>query len=143
MQAVILLSNATSVMGLIAFGSAPSYMVAITARFVPALLNGCAVAMKSMLGESCDATNQARALAIFTLGWGFGSIVGPLLGGLLSEPCDKIDSFPLCGPNQLFRLRYRTHIACILAQGSACAVTRLGLLVHNGGIQHAVVDCWG
>ena len=126
LQAVVLLSNATSVLGILAFGASTTFLQALLARLIPGMLNGCAVALKSMLGEACDVTNQARALAIFTLGWAFGSVVGPLLGGVLSEPCDNYgDGFPLCGPTGLFRTRCGSLCLMVLK-----SVPSLGLLVQ-------------
>ncbi|KAK9799374.1 hypothetical protein WJX73_005735 [Symbiochloris irregularis] len=104
-KSIILVSNITSSLGVVAYGASTNYLQAMLARLLPGLLNGSAVAMKSMLGESCDTTNQARAMAIFTLGWGMGSVVGPLLGGVLGEPCNQFDGFPLCQPGQLFDAR--------------------------------------
>ena len=113
-QAVILLSNASAALGIIAFGASTSFLAACLARVIPNMLNGCSVALKSMLGEACDATNQARGLAYFTLGMGFGSIVGPLLGGLLSHPCDNFGhGFPTCSQNGLFQTRHAAQACCI------------------------------
>ena len=109
LQAVVLLSNATAVLGILGYGASTTFVEALLARLIPAMLNGCAVALKSMLGEACDVTNQARGMAYFTLGWGFGSIVGPLLGGILSEPCENYENFPLCGADQLFYTRQALH----------------------------------
>lgn len=87
-QAVILLSNATAILGILAFGASTTFVQALLARIIPAMLNGCAVAMKSMLGEACDATNQARGMALFTLGWGFGTIVSTQqYWMILVKPC--------------------------------------------------------
>jgi MFS family permease len=44
---------------------------------------------KSYLREITDETNQAKCAGVLSLAWGAGVIVGPLLGGLLSQPALK------------------------------------------------------
>lgn len=58
--------------------------------------------LKIMLGEKCDASNQAAGMGWWSLGWGLGSIMGPAVGGFLSNPCDQWEAFPLCSHGQLF-----------------------------------------
>lgn len=42
-----------------------------------------------MVGELSDATNQAVAFTFLPLSWSLGSIIGPILGGYLSEPATR------------------------------------------------------
>lgn len=57
------------------------------------------------MGESCTAEDQARGMAVISLGWGMGSVLGPLLGGALSNPCTQWHNFPLCSPGSLLDSR--------------------------------------
>lgn len=55
-----------------------------------------------MIGESTDFTSQAIAFGYLGLAFGVGTVLGPLIGGTLTYPCDNFGaSFPLCGPGQL------------------------------------------
>ena len=44
---------------------------------------------KVILGDISDDTNQAFGLAILASGWGGGLLLGPAIGGYLSEPAKK------------------------------------------------------
>ena len=60
-----------------------------------------------MIGESCDATNQAKVMGYMTAGWGVGTIAGPTIGGLLANPCDSFASgTALCVPGSWLTVRY-------------------------------------
>jgi sugar phosphate permease len=74
------------------FGFSQTFMWAVAARFSSGLLNGNTGIAKSMLAEITDKTNQARAFSLFGLTWSVGGIVGPLIGGLLSNPADQYPS---------------------------------------------------
>lgn len=59
-----------------------------------------------MLGEMCDADLLPRAMSYQAIGWGLGTILGPMLGGALSSPCVTFGpGFPLCSPGSLFHAR--------------------------------------
>ncbi|KAK9822464.1 hypothetical protein WJX81_005081 [Elliptochloris bilobata] len=103
---VVVIGSLFAAGGIVLYGASTTFTAAFLARFIPGIFNGTAVALKSMIGESCDASNQARAMAILTLGFSMGTVTGPALGGLLAEPCAVFgDGFPLCGAGQLFAVR--------------------------------------
>lgn len=73
-------------------------------------------AIKTIIGEACDATNQAKVMGYMTAGWGVGTIVGPTLGGLLARPCDVFASgLPICHDGSWFAERSGFH------KGNACS----------------------
>ena len=45
-------------------------------RFLPSLFVGTPVAIKAMMGDSCDQAGQAKAMTVFSLGHGIGSVLG-------------------------------------------------------------------
>lgn len=47
---------------------------------------------KCVLGEITDATNQGTAFSVFGFAFGFGTLIGPTLGGILAEPVLKYPS---------------------------------------------------
>ncbi|KAF5386762.1 hypothetical protein D9615_001646 [Tricholomella constricta] len=53
------------------------------------LFSGNVAVIHSVLGELTDSTNQALAFPIYGLFWPLGSIIGPLIGGTLSNPATK------------------------------------------------------
>lgn len=76
---------------------APSYPLAVLARFLGGLCNGAVGSVKSVIGEVGDEAQQATGIAYMSLVWGIGSIFGPLIAGTFSRPCDRLSSsFSLC-----------------------------------------------
>lgn len=59
------------------------------ARSLSGLLNGSVGVSKTYLGEICDSSNVARVFSYIGLMWGFGSIAGSALGGLLARPAKQ------------------------------------------------------
>ncbi|KAK9804936.1 hypothetical protein WJX73_000733 [Symbiochloris irregularis] len=102
---VILIANVVTAVTGVCLGFVSSYSLAIVCRVVGGLSNGAGIAIKTILGESCGANAQARGMAIISLGWGCGTIVGPMLGGVLAYPCQQWSQFPLCHPDDLFQAR--------------------------------------
>ncbi len=67
-------------------------------------------ALKTVLGESCDAVAQAQAMSYLNLAWGLGTILGPVIGGYFAYPCENIfspGSF-LCTPGGVMQTRCAT-----------------------------------
>lgn len=61
---------------LLGYGSSTTYVAAVLLRFLPSLFVGAPVAIKAALGDVCDQQGQAKAMGIFTLGYGIGTILG-------------------------------------------------------------------
>jgi MFS family permease len=78
----------------VVFGLSSSLPMAIVTRMVNGLANGNLGIAKSYLREITDETNQAKCAGVLSLAWGAGVIVGPLLGGLLSQPALKSPPYP-------------------------------------------------
>ncbi|XP_024370083.1 probable peptide/nitrate transporter At3g43790 isoform X2 [Physcomitrium patens] len=68
-------------------GVCTTYKGACYLRFFGGLLNGTLTITKSALADLCDGTNQAKGFGILNLAWGIGSVTGPVISGLLAQPC--------------------------------------------------------
>ncbi|ORX86491.1 MFS general substrate transporter, partial [Basidiobolus meristosporus CBS 931.73] len=122
---VILMGLVGSTIGILLFGLSRSYIMAITGRSLAGLLNGNIGVIKSMLAEMTDATNRAKAFTLLPLVWGVGSVVGPLLGGLLSEPASQYPS--IFGENT-FLIRYPYFLPCAVGASISMAGTIFGFM---------------
>ncbi|KAK9814275.1 hypothetical protein WJX72_003276 [[Myrmecia] bisecta] len=101
---VILLGSASAAVSVTILGLAPVYAVAVGARVIGGLLNGVGTGLKTLVGEACTADNQAKAMSYMSLGWGMGTVLGPMVGGFLALPCDTFaSSSPLCKPGALLQ----------------------------------------
>ena len=75
-QVVIIVGLCAAMVSLLGYGSSTTYLAALLRRFIPSLLIGAPVAIKAALGDVCDQEGQAKAMAIFSLGYGIGSVLG-------------------------------------------------------------------
>ncbi|EIE22258.1 MFS general substrate transporter [Coccomyxa subellipsoidea C-169] len=119
----ILMSNIVSTLSMLWFGLAPSYTSAAAARLVGGLFNCSFTNVRSMIGESTDFTSQAVAFGYLGLAFGVGTVLGPLVGGALSMPCENVGpGFPLCGEGHLNAIRPFFLPCLVTALVSAVAV---------------------
>jgi len=75
-----------TVVSCLAFGTAQSFTVALLARFAWGLLNGNVGVAKTVMSELVPDSQMARAFSYIGLNAGLGRMLGPAIGGLLSEP---------------------------------------------------------
>jgi MFS family permease len=93
------------------FGLSENFAFAIVTRSLCGLVNGNTGVVKSMLGEMTDETNRGRAFSYWEASFGIGTIVGPMLGGLLVDPAHQYPS--LFGGNAFF-LRFPYFLPCFV-----------------------------
>ncbi|KAK9156533.1 hypothetical protein Scep_003107 [Stephania cephalantha] len=74
------------------FGLSTNFWMAICTRFLLGSLNGLLGPVKAYASEVCRAEYQALGLSSVSTSWGIGLIIGPALGGLLSQPAEKYPS---------------------------------------------------
>ncbi|KAI9098680.1 major facilitator superfamily domain-containing protein [Phlyctochytrium arcticum] len=72
------------------FGISGSYTQAILFRTACGVLNGNVGVAKSVIGEITDDTNRSLAFSLWETAFGVGSIIGPAIGGLLTNPTEKL-----------------------------------------------------
>ncbi|XP_078152259.1 protein ZINC INDUCED FACILITATOR-LIKE 1-like isoform X4 [Carex rostrata] len=71
------------------FGLSVNYWMAIITRFLLGALNGLLGPIKAYSIEVCNKEHQALALSLVSTAWAIGLIVGPAVGGYLSQPAEK------------------------------------------------------
>ncbi|KAG6917791.1 hypothetical protein DXG01_001063 [Tephrocybe rancida] len=74
-------------------GISSSLAQILWARSLAGFCSGNVAVIHSVLGELTDSSNQALAFPIYALFWPLGAIVGPLIGGSLSNPASKYPDF--------------------------------------------------
>jgi len=93
------------------FGLSKSLTMMLIVRALAGLCSGNTAVIHAVVGELTDPSNEAVALPIYGLIWPFGSIIGPLLGGSLSNPATKF-------PNLLgydFLRNYPYFLPCFMS----------------------------
>ena len=73
-------------MGMLIVGLSKSYTQAVIGRCIAGLLNGNIGVVKSFLTEITDDSNRGAAFSYVSVAWALGTILEPLIGGLLCRP---------------------------------------------------------
>ncbi|CAJ1977974.1 unnamed protein product [Sphenostylis stenocarpa] len=71
------------------FGLSTSFWMAVITRFLQGSLNGLLGPVKAYASELVREEHQALAISTVTAAWGIGLIIGPAVGGYLSQPVEK------------------------------------------------------
>ncbi|PWN28457.1 MFS general substrate transporter [Jaminaea rosea] len=90
---IIFVSLAGTALAINLFGTARSFEGILLARCVNGIFGGSIGIVKTILGESTDGSNSARAFTLLPIMYSVGAIVGPFLGAQLSSPADKFPIF--------------------------------------------------
>ena len=69
----------------VVFGLSTTMALALSMRFVMGLLNGLVGAAKALAPELVPPNEQAAAMSMIAATWGVGNLLGPAIGGLLSQ----------------------------------------------------------
>eukprot|EP00850_Spirogloea_muscicola_P015992 SM000127S26608 [mRNA] locus=s127:10752:14375:+ [translate_table: standard] len=108
-------------------GFCEDYLSACTVRVIGGLFNGVMTITKSTLAEICDKTNQSRGFALLSLAWGIGSVAGPVLSGLLAQPCEQ---YNISKCPHIFR-QHPFLLPCIIAAIISLAAIVSSLLLEE------------
>lgn len=86
---VLLLGPLGLSFAMIAFGCSTSYWSMILARCLQGICNGNIGVSKTVMVELTDATNMGDAFALMPIMWSAGITLGPIIGGILSNPATR------------------------------------------------------
>lgn len=90
---VILTGLTGTALSVLMFGFSKSLTMALTARALGGLLNGNMGVLQSTLTELVSyKDHRPRAFTILPLVWSVGSVIGPMIGGALANPCETFPS---------------------------------------------------
>ncbi|KIK60202.1 hypothetical protein GYMLUDRAFT_614876 [Collybiopsis luxurians FD-317 M1] len=85
-----LLGSAVSVT---AFGLSKSITQAICVRLIQGIFAGAVGVARGSVVFITDSSNEGRAYAILGFCWGFGGLLGPIIGGSLERPTERLAIF--------------------------------------------------
>ncbi|KAJ7521466.1 hypothetical protein O6H91_19G056000 [Diphasiastrum complanatum] len=93
------------------FGLSSGFWMAVVTRFLLGSFNGMLGTVKAYASEICSEEHQALGVSVVSTTWAFGLIIGPALGGYLSQPAKK---YPNIFKSTLFdRFPYLLPCLCI------------------------------
>ncbi|KAL8289976.1 hypothetical protein RQP46_002915 [Phenoliferia psychrophenolica] len=110
----------------ILFGISTSFPMMVVARCLGGALNGNVAVIKSTLGEITDDSNQGRAFSFLPLAWSLGSIIGPIIGGYLSNPATN---YPAVFGHIQFFISYPYALPCLIGALFPLAGTLAGFFM--------------
>ncbi|KAJ9059616.1 hypothetical protein DSO57_1000575 [Entomophthora muscae] len=115
---VLMLGLGGTIVSTLMFGVSQSYVWALVSRIMAGLLSGNVGVMKSMTAEMTDQTNRAVGFNYFSMSYGLGFIVGPAMGGFLTDPVTNI---PYIFGKSTFLQKFPYFLPCAVT-ASICAV---------------------
>ncbi|KAJ7034582.1 major facilitator superfamily multidrug-resistance, DHA1 sub-family [Mycena alexandri] len=74
---------------LLGFGWSKTFGSLLLFRAANGVFNGNIGVVKTVMAEVSDSSNLAQAMALIPIGWSSGSTLGPIIGGLLSNPEER------------------------------------------------------
>ncbi|KAJ6451943.1 major facilitator superfamily multidrug-resistance, DHA1 sub-family [Mycena sanguinolenta] len=86
---VLLLGPLGLALSLIGFGWSKTFASLVFWRSLQGVFNGNIGVVKTVMAEVADSTNLAQVMALNPLAWSSGSTLGPIIGGLLSNPEER------------------------------------------------------
>ncbi|KAJ3771857.1 hypothetical protein FB446DRAFT_644542 [Lentinula raphanica] len=118
-----------SAMSVTAFGLSKTIWQAISIRLVQGVFAGAVGVARGSVVSITDASNEGRAYAILGFFWGFGGLLGPIIGGSFEHPSERWPVFDQWKFFEQFPYFLPTAVAgLILLVGSflACYLSRDG-----------------
>ncbi|ORY33756.1 MFS general substrate transporter [Naematelia encephala] len=109
---VLLASLFGAFVATVLFGFSKHVWQMYACRFLAGVFGGNAMVIRTLFTENSDRTNQAKAFAYFAFAANIGGLVGPTIGGFLSQP---VKQWPrLFGRWQIF-IDYPYCLPCLVA----------------------------
>ncbi|KEG15209.1 putative transporter [Trypanosoma grayi] len=79
----------TSGLLMLGFGLSTSVWMCVAFRFLHGLFNGNVLVAKTAVADILDKTNETKGCTLVSLTYGFGTLIGPAVGGLLYDPTNS------------------------------------------------------
>ncbi|KAF8299924.1 MFS general substrate transporter [Clavulina sp. PMI_390] len=126
---VVMIGVSGAALSAACFGFSSSLPAMLISRSIAGALSGNAAVVNSMVSEMTDETNQGAAFPLLGATWYIGCIIGPVVGGSLSNPSRKwpemVKKFPI------FQT-YPYLLPCLVSSSfSVVAVITCGLFVQE------------
>jgi MFS family permease len=113
-KVAIVVGTFGTAIGMFVFGSARTYIQAIAGRALGGFLCGNIGVLKSFVTEITDDTNRGKAFSWLSVSWAIGTMIAPLLGGMLCNPTEKYPA--LFDKHGLFGI-FPYLLPCVIAVG--------------------------
>ncbi|RDB26338.1 Protein ZINC INDUCED FACILITATOR-LIKE 1 [Hypsizygus marmoreus] len=109
---ILLLGPIGLSIAMLSFGLSKSFWPLVVSRCLQGVFNGNIGVSKSVIAEITDSTNIADVFAMMPLIWSCGTTLGPIIGGMLSQPAR---SWPAIFGRVVFFHNYPYFLPCAVA----------------------------
>ena len=107
------------------FGFAATIPALVALRFFHGLFSGNIIVIKAIISDVTDDTNISQGVALINIAWDIGTIIGPVIGGLLYDPSKSLVlSFAHIQVDDALGSRPQLLASCVV---SCCAFITCGL----------------
>ncbi|CAN6873201.1 unnamed protein product [Brassica oleracea var. botrytis] len=138
---IILLGTITIAVFNALFGMSTNIWMAIATRFMLGSFNCLLGTIKAYAMEIFREEYQATAMSAVSTAWGIGLIIGPALGGFLSQPAEK---YPSVFTKASFFGRFPYALPCFTISAFALVVTAICCFIpetlHNHELDNKTSD---
>ena len=135
-MALMLICGAVS---LVAFGCSTSIEQAYITRACGGLFAGVGTCSRSCMRDITVKSNRGRAFALIGWSWAFGMLGGPVAGGLLAQPAERLpflrgtvfDTFPYLLPCAAATIVYAVALVCLVLLCRALPTAKEHAIAHE------------
>ncbi|KAJ2800860.1 hypothetical protein H4R21_003009 [Coemansia helicoidea] len=121
----VLLALAGDLATFVLFGVSRSFAWALAARAMNGLFSGNTGVVRAIVSEIADDSNRPRMMALMSLMWNAGVLVGAAVGGLLADPATQYPR--VFGRFELLRT-YPYLLPCVAGSATTAVGLAVGLL---------------
>ncbi|EJD40153.1 major facilitator superfamily MFS-1 [Auricularia subglabra TFB-10046 SS5] len=119
------------------FGTSTTLPQAFAIRLMQGIFAGAIGVARGCVSHITDSSNEGRAYAIIGFCWGFGGVVGAIIGGSLESPADK-------WPDTFSKYSLLVKYPYLLPCAAASSITLLGaflslFLGRDGGLREGAI----
>ncbi|KNZ78843.1 Protein ZINC INDUCED FACILITATOR 1 [Termitomyces sp. J132] len=122
---ILLIGPVGLALSMVGFGLSTNYWSLVVFRCMQGAFNGNIGVSKVVMAEITDSTNVADAFALIPIMWTCGSALGPIIGGLLSQPAKR---WPKVFQKLIFFHQFPYYLPCVVSAFIALVSSVIGFI---------------
>ncbi|KAG5717299.1 Protein ZINC INDUCED FACILITATOR-LIKE 1 [Termitomyces sp. T112] len=133
---ILLIGPVGLALSMVGFGLSTNYWSLVVFRCMQGTFNGNIGVSKVVVAEITDSTNVAHAYAVLPIVWTSGSALGPIIGGLLSQPAKR---WPNLFQKFIFFHQFPYYLPCVVSALIALVSSLFGFIGLKETLPSAVL----
>ena len=133
-KAVLIIGSVGTLVSCLGFGLAQSFVMALVFRSLGGLVNGNIAVIRTMVSEVIQEKKfQSRAFLLMPMCYNIGALIGPLLGGVLSDPATTY-------PSLFAKVGWMQYWPYLLPNLASAAIVLVSLVTIVFGLRETLAD---